>query len=51
MLFLFYRSSEDDYCPPENVEQIQFAVLDELRLRLGAAVDIQLAYQQDEEQE
>ncbi|XP_032665560.1 UPF0489 protein C5orf22 homolog [Odontomachus brunneus] len=45
------RSSEDEYCPPENVEQIQCAVLDELHLRLGTEVDVQLAYQQDEEQQ
>lgn len=50
-MFSCHRSSEDDYCPPENVEQIQSAVLEELRLRLGTEVDLQLAYQEDTEQQ
>ncbi|XP_076169992.1 UPF0489 protein C5orf22 homolog [Ptiloglossa arizonensis] len=41
------RSSEDEYCPPEDVDQIQFGVLEELRQRLGE-VDIKLAYQEEE---
>ncbi|KAF3422436.1 hypothetical protein E2986_08609 [Frieseomelitta varia] len=42
------RSSNDDYCPPENVDQIQIGVLDELRQYLGE-VDVQLAYEDEEE--
>ncbi|XP_029039903.2 UPF0489 protein C5orf22 homolog [Osmia bicornis bicornis] len=41
------RSSEDEYCPIEDVDQIQLGVLDELRQRLEN-VDIQLAYQEEE---
>ncbi|XP_012137827.2 UPF0489 protein C5orf22 homolog [Megachile rotundata] len=41
------RSSEDEYCPMEDVDQIQLGVLDELRQRLEN-VDIQLAYQEEE---
>ncbi|CAK9833335.1 UPF0489 protein C5orf22 homolog [Anthophora retusa] len=41
------RSSEDEYCPMEDVDQIQFGVLEELRQRLGE-IDIQLAYQEEE---
>lgn len=51
IIFFCCRSSEDEYCPPESVEQIQCAVLDELHVRLGTEVDVQLAYQQDEEQQ
>lgn len=40
------RSSEDEYCPPEDVEQIQVAVLEELQQRL-VEVDIKLAYLED----
>lgn len=47
MWFLFIRSSEDEYCPIEDVDQIQLGVLDELRQRLEN-VDIQLAYQEEE---
>ncbi|KYN05581.1 hypothetical protein ALC62_03499, partial [Cyphomyrmex costatus] len=42
-------SSEDDYTPLENVDQIQVDVLDQLRERLGSEIDIKLTYQ-DEEQ-
>ncbi|KAK9308665.1 hypothetical protein QLX08_001398 [Tetragonisca angustula] len=42
------RSSDDDYCPSENVDQIQIGVLDELRQYLGE-VDVQLAYEDEEE--
>ncbi|KAL6449049.1 hypothetical protein ACFW04_000634 [Cataglyphis niger] len=45
------RSSEDDYTPLENVDQIQVDVLDQLRERLGSEVDVKLIYQQNEEQE
>ena len=41
------RSSEDEYCPPEDVDQIQVGVLDELRQRLGE-VDVRLTYQDEE---
>ncbi|XP_076671799.1 UPF0489 protein C5orf22 homolog isoform X2 [Andrena cerasifolii] len=41
------RSSEDEYCPPEDVDQIQLGVLDELRQRLGE-VDVRLTYQDEE---
>ncbi|CAK9803751.1 UPF0489 protein C5orf22 homolog [Anthophora plagiata] len=41
------RSSEDEYCPMEDVDQIQFGVLEELRQRLGE-IDIRLAYQEEE---
>lgn len=40
---LVHRSSEDEYCPSEDVEQIQTAVLEELSECLGD-VDIQLGY-------
>ncbi|XP_068970908.1 UPF0489 protein C5orf22 homolog [Bombus flavifrons] len=42
------RSSEDEYCPSEDVDQIQMAVLEELRECLGD-IDIQLAYQEEEQ--
>ncbi|XP_017754997.1 PREDICTED: UPF0489 protein C5orf22 homolog [Eufriesea mexicana] len=42
------RSSEDEYCPSEDVDQIQFGVLDELRQRLGD-IDVRLTYQEEEE--
>ncbi|XP_020279012.1 UPF0489 protein C5orf22 homolog [Pseudomyrmex gracilis] len=45
------RSSEDDYTPSENVDQIQVDVLDQLRERLGSEIDIKLVYQQDEQQQ
>ncbi|XP_078049314.1 UPF0489 protein C5orf22 homolog [Augochlora pura] len=41
------RSSEDDYCPAEDVDLIQVGVLEELRQRIGD-IDIQLSYQQEE---
>ncbi|KZC12129.1 UPF0489 protein C5orf22 like protein [Dufourea novaeangliae] len=41
------RSSEDEYCPPEDVDQIQVGVLEELRQRLGD-IDIRMAYQEEE---
>ncbi|XP_043264702.1 UPF0489 protein C5orf22 homolog [Colletes gigas] len=41
------RSSEDEYCPPDDVDHIQFGVLEELRQRLGD-VDVQLAFQDEE---
>ncbi|XP_026666876.1 UPF0489 protein C5orf22 homolog [Ceratina calcarata] len=41
------RSSEDEYCPSEVVDQIQIGVLDELRQRLEE-VDVRLAYQEEE---
>jgi len=50
-LLLFYRSSEDNYTPPENVDQIQIDVLDQLHERLGSEVDVKLIYQQDEVKE
>ncbi|XP_031826064.1 UPF0489 protein C5orf22 homolog isoform X2 [Nomia melanderi] len=37
------RSSEDDYCPPADVDMIQEGVIDELRQRLGD-VDVHLSY-------
>lgn len=46
---LVHRSSEDEYCPPEDVEQIQMAVLEELGECLGD-IEINLAYQGEEEQ-
>lgn len=45
---LVHRSSEDEYCPSEDVDQIQMAVLEELRECLGD-IDIQLAYQEEEQ--
>ncbi|KAH0948884.1 hypothetical protein HN011_005450, partial [Eciton burchellii] len=42
------RSSEDNYTPLENVDQIQIYVLDQLHERLGSEVDVKLIYQQDE---
>lgn len=42
------RSSEDEYCPSEDVDQIQMGVLEELRECLGD-IDIQLAYQEEEQ--
>lgn len=44
------RSSEDDYTPLENVDQIQVDVLDQLRERLGSEIDIKLIYQDEEQQ-
>ncbi|XP_076658544.1 misexpression suppressor of ras 6 [Halictus rubicundus] len=41
------RSSEDEYCPPEDVDLIQIGVLEELRQRLGD-IDVQLSYQREE---
>jgi hypothetical protein len=41
------RSSEDDYCPPEDVEFIQEAVLKVLR-RLFTPVKLTLAYKEQE---
>ncbi|XP_015609002.1 UPF0489 protein C5orf22 homolog isoform X2 [Cephus cinctus] len=43
------RSTEDDYCPKEDVEQIQLGVLDELKERIES-VDIRLAYQEKEDE-
>ncbi|XP_043266371.1 UPF0489 protein C5orf22 homolog [Venturia canescens] len=43
------RSSEDDYCPPEDVDQIQAGVLDELGQRLGSEIDVKLAYLEEKE--
>ncbi|EFN61905.1 UPF0489 protein C5orf22-like protein [Camponotus floridanus] len=45
------RSSEDDYTPLENVDQIQVDVLDQLRERLGSEIDVKLIYQENEEQQ
>ncbi|KMQ99678.1 hypothetical protein RF55_1068 [Lasius niger] len=45
------RSSEDDYTPLENVDQIQVDVLDQLRERLGPEIDVKLIYQENEEQQ
>ncbi|XP_066596828.1 UPF0489 protein C5orf22 homolog isoform X4 [Prorops nasuta] len=42
------RSSEDEYCPLESVDQIQTGVLDELRQHLGPEIDIRLVYQEEE---
>ncbi|KAL6264615.1 hypothetical protein P5V15_004717 [Pogonomyrmex californicus] len=44
------RSSDDDYTPGENVDQIQVDVLDQLREHLGSEIDIKLTYQENEEQ-
>ncbi|XP_011865695.1 PREDICTED: UPF0489 protein C5orf22 homolog [Vollenhovia emeryi] len=44
------RSSEDDYTPVENVDQIQIDVLDQLRERLGSEIDVKLIYQDEEQQ-
>lgn len=44
---IFYRSSQDEYCPSENVDQIQVGVLEELRQHLGD-IDVQLAYLKEE---
>ncbi|XP_076248833.1 UPF0489 protein C5orf22 homolog [Calliopsis andreniformis] len=41
------RSSEDDYCPPDDVDYIQVGVLAELRERLGD-IDVRLGYQEEE---
>lgn len=41
------RSSEDDYCPPEDVEFIQEAVLKVLR-QVYAPVKLTLAYKEQE---
>ncbi|PBC31997.1 hypothetical protein APICC_07204 [Apis cerana cerana] len=41
------RSSQDEYCPSENVDQIQVGVLEELRQHLGD-IDVQLAYLKEE---
>jgi hypothetical protein len=41
------RSSEDDYCPPEDVEFIQEAVLKVLR-QVYAPVKLTLAYKEEE---
>ncbi|XP_047113575.1 UPF0489 protein C5orf22 homolog [Schistocerca piceifrons] len=43
------RSSEDDYCPPEDVDFIQEAVLKELRLKFSP-VKLQLAYLEEGDQ-
>lgn len=40
------RSTEDEYCPPDQVDQIQVGVLEELRQRLGD-MDVRLAYLED----
>ncbi|XP_014203989.1 UPF0489 protein C5orf22 homolog [Copidosoma floridanum] len=44
------RSSEDDYCPAEDVELIQAGVLDELRQRIDSEMDVRLAYLENEEE-
>lgn len=41
------RSSQDEYCPSEDVDQIQVGVLEELRQHLGE-IDVQLAYLKEE---
>lgn len=41
------RSSEDDYCPPEDVEFIQEAVLKVLR-QMYSPVKLTLAYKEEE---
>ncbi|XP_058792948.1 UPF0489 protein C5orf22 homolog [Phymastichus coffea] len=43
------RSCVDEYCPEEDVEQIQAGVLDELRQRIGSEVNVRLVYQDDRE--
>lgn len=50
IIFFYCRSSEDDYTPLENVDQIQVDVLDQLRERLGPEIDIKLIYQDEEQQ-
>ncbi|KAJ8670522.1 hypothetical protein QAD02_001781 [Eretmocerus hayati] len=45
------RSCIDEYCPAEDVEQIQAGVLDELRQRIGSDIDVTLKYLQDEAEE
>jgi len=50
IIIFCYRSSEDDYTPLENVDQIQIDVLDQLRERLGPEIDIKLIYQDEEQQ-
>lgn len=42
------RSSEDDYCPPEDVEYIQDLVLSRLRMKFGN-LDIRLEYEEESE--
>ena len=46
--FFGYRSSEDDYCPPEDVEFIQEAVLKVLR-QVYAPVKLTLAYKEEDD--
>ncbi|XP_011504418.1 PREDICTED: UPF0489 protein C5orf22 homolog [Ceratosolen solmsi marchali] len=43
------RSCDDEYCPAEDVEQIQVGVLDELRQRIGPKINVRLAYLEKEE--
>lgn len=50
LIIFYYRSSEDDYTPLENVDQIQVDVLDQLRERLGSEIDIKLTYQDEKQQ-
>ncbi|XP_043479199.1 UPF0489 protein C5orf22 homolog [Leptopilina heterotoma] len=42
------RSSYDEYCPPEDVDQIQVGVIDELKDRLGVDVETKLLYLEEE---
>lgn len=42
------RSSYDEYCPPEDVDQIQVGVLDELKQRIAAEVDTKLLYLEED---
>ncbi|XP_012225364.1 UPF0489 protein C5orf22 homolog [Linepithema humile] len=44
------RSSDDEYTPPESVDQIQIDVLDQLGERIEPEVDVQLIYQENQEQ-
>jgi hypothetical protein len=46
--FFGCRSSEDDYCPPEDVEFIQEAVLKVLR-QVYAPVKLTLAYKEEDD--
>lgn len=47
IIFNFHRSSQDEYCPSEDVDQIQIGVVEELRQQLGE-IDVQLAYLKEE---
>lgn len=43
------RSADDDYCPVDDVEQIQTGVLDELRQFITKDVEVKLIYEENKE--